>query len=75
MRLGSAGAEYSMRLGSDLHSSLEESCGCAQFNGQMTIGKLGKIGDEYTYEAWSRSPLEETGPADVYAVWYCCEKR
>ena len=34
----------------------------AQFNGQMTIGKLGKTGDEYTYEAWFRSPLEETGP-------------
>jgi len=28
----------------------------AQFNGQMTIGKLRVIvGDEYTYEAWSRS--------------------
>ena len=41
----------------------------------MTIGKLGKTGDEYTYEAWSRSSLEETGPADVYAVWYWGEKR
>ena len=41
----------------------------------MTIGKLGKTGDEYTYEAWFRSPLEETGPADVYAVWYWGEKR
>jgi len=31
----------------------------AQFNGQMTMGKLGKTDRaEYTYEAWFRSPLE-----------------
>jgi hypothetical protein len=30
----------------------------AQFNGAMTMGKLGKsTRDEYTYEAWFRSPL------------------
>jgi len=30
----------------------------AQFNGPMTMGKLGKTHrDEYTYEAWFRSPL------------------
>jgi len=30
----------------------------AQFNGQMTMGKLGKATrDTYTYEAWFRSPL------------------
>jgi len=30
----------------------------AQFNGQMTMGKLGKTDRaEYTYEAWFRSPL------------------
>jgi hypothetical protein len=30
----------------------------AQFNGQMTMGKLGKTDrTEYTYEAWFRSPL------------------
>jgi hypothetical protein len=31
----------------------------AQFNGAMTMGKLGKATrDEYTYEAWFRSPLK-----------------
>jgi len=31
----------------------------AQFNGPMTMGKLGKhTREEYTYEAWFRSPLE-----------------
>merc|ERR1719453_1371587 len=31
----------------------------AQFNGAMTMGKLGKATrDEYTYEAWFRSPLQ-----------------
>ena len=30
----------------------------AQFNGQMTIGKLGiPVGDEHTYEAWFRQLL------------------
>jgi hypothetical protein len=31
----------------------------AQFNGQMTMGQLGKTSyDAFTYEAWFRSPLE-----------------
>jgi len=33
----------------------------AQFNGPMTMGKLGKTHHvEYTYEAWFRSPLSES---------------
>ena len=41
----------------------------------MTIGKLGKTGSEYTYDAWFRSPLEETGPADAVWYYYWGEKR